>query len=294
MSRELRVRSYAKINLGLEITGRRDDGYHDLVSVMQTISLADTLIFNPSDHISVDSGVPELAQEGDLIWKAAVALRDTTGTNQGIHVRVEKEIPSKAGLGGGSSNCATTLLVLSKIWKIGMPAETLAKIAATLGSDIAFFLHGGTALTRGRGEMVESLPDAPSRWVLLVNPRESLSTASVFQELRAEEHTNGSATLRLASREREGILDYKLMRNNLSLAAQRLCPSIKPILTELREYSSATLMSGSGSTSFGLFENKQEARAVEEMFVARNYNTLLCAFIPGHEVMREKLKTMYI
>ena len=292
MSLDLSLSSYAKINLGLEIIGQRDDGYHDLISVMQTINLADTLIFNPSDHISVDSGVPGLAQEDDLVWQAAVALRDATGTRQGIHVRVEKAIPSKAGLGGGSSNCATTLLALNRIWRAKVSVDTLAEIAATLGSDIAFFLNGGTALTRGRGEIVELLPDAPSRWVLLVKPRESLGTASVFQELRAAEHTNGSATLRLASRQREGVLDYRLMCNNLSLAAQRVCPSIKPILTELREHSSATLLSGSGSTSFGLFENEIEARIVEKIFVEKKYSTFLCTFVSGHEVRREKLSIM--
>ena len=292
MNLDVSVHSYAKINLGLEITGHRDDGYHDLISVMQTISLADTLIFNPSDNISVDSGVPGLAQEDDLIWQAAVALRHATGTHQGIHVRVEKEIPSKAGLGGGSSNCATTLLVLNRMWGAKLPADTLAEIAATLGSDIVFFLNGGTALTRGRGEIVELLPDAPARWVLLVKPRESLGTASVFQELWTKEHTNGSATLRLASRQREGILDYRLMRNNLSLAAQRVCPSVQPILTELKEHSSASLLAGSGSTSFGLFENEIEARITEKIFVERNYTTFLCTFVPGHEVMREKLSIM--
>ena len=282
-SGEVRLRSYAKINLGLEITGRRDDGYHELVSVMQTVSLADMLIFTPADEISVDSGVAGLDQRDDLIWKAATALREAVGAEPGIHIRAEKEIPSRAGLGGGSSNCATALLALNEIWEAGLPVEKLAEIAATLGSDPAFFLYGGTALTRGRGEIVEPLRDGPPRWVVLVKPEESLSTPPVYGELRAEEHTDGAATLALAAGLREGRLDYGLMRNNLGPAARRLCPSMEPVLKELRERADVAMVSGSGSTCFGLFGNEAAARETAEIFAGRSQSAWVCRFVPARD-----------
>ena len=266
LSGELRVRSFAKINLGLEITGRRDDGYHEIVSVMQAVSLADTLIFTPTDEITVDSGVAGLDQRDDLIWKAATALRDAAGIERGVHIRAEKEIPSRAGLGGGSSNCAATLLALNEIWELGLPREELAGLAGRLGSDPAFFLYGGTALTRGRGEIVEPLPDAPRRWVVLAKPEESLSTPAVYAELRTEEHADGSATLALAAGLREGRLQYGLMRNDLAPAALRLCPAMRGVLDELEESSDFAMVSGSGSACFGLFEDEAAARATADRF----------------------------
>ncbi len=263
---EARMRSWAKINLGLEITSKREDGYHELVSVMQAVSLADTLIFTPADEISVDSGVAGLAQQEDLIWKAATALRKAAGIERGVHIRAEKEIPSRAGLGGGSSNCAATLLALSQFWELGLPVDKLVKLAADLGSDPAFFLYGGTALTRGRGEIVEPLPDASPRWIVLAKPEESLSTPAVYAELRPEEHTDGAATLALAAGLRERRPDYRLMRNNLAPAALRLCPRMRGVLDVLEESSDFAMVSGSGSACFGLFADESAARKTVEVF----------------------------
>ncbi len=260
------VESLAKVNLGLEITSKREDGFHELVSVMQTVGLADTLLFEPADEISVESGVAGLRQEDDLMWRAAMALRETTGSQAGVRIRAEKQIPSRAGLGGGSSNCAVVLRTLNELWETGLSIARLAEIAARLGSDPAFFLWGGTALTTGRGEIVEPLPDAPERWIVLAKPAESLSTPGVYAELRAAEHTDGQATRELAAGLREGRLDYGLMRNNLAPTALRLCPAMGPVLATLRERSDFAMVSGSGSTCFGLFEDETAAKeAVREL-----------------------------
>ena len=263
---EVRVESLAKVNLGLEITSKREDGFHDLVSVMQTVGLADTLIFEPADEIAVESGVPGLKPENDLMWRAARALREATGSKEGMRIRAEKQIPSRAGLGGGSSNCAVVLRTLNELWDTGLPIERLAEIAAALGSDPAFFLWGGTALTTGRGELVEPLPDAPDRWIVLAKPTESLSTPGGYAELRAAEHTDGQATRALAAGLREGRLDYGLMRNNLAPAELRLCPAMEPVLATLHERADFAMVSGSGSSCFGLYADAGTAKeAVGEM-----------------------------
>ncbi|MDP6349633.1 MAG: hypothetical protein QGG58_07635, partial [Chloroflexota bacterium] len=137
---------------------------------------------------------------------------------------------------------------------------------AALGSDPAFFLWGGTALTTGRGELVEPLPDAPDRWIVLAKPTESLSTPGVYAELRAAEHTDGQATRALAAGLREGRLDYGLMRNNLAPAALRLCPAMEPVLATLHERADFAMVSGSGSSCFGLYADAGTAKeAVGEM-----------------------------
>ena len=279
--KEVRVSSFAKVNLGLEITSRRADGFHELVSVMQTVSLADTLIFEPADEISVESGVVGLKQEDDLIWRAAMALRKVAGTARGIRIRAEKEIPSRAGLGGGSSNCAMVLRTLNGLWDTGLPVEMLAEIAATLGSDPAFFLYGGTELTTGRGEIVEPLPEAPRRWIVLAKPAESLSTPAVYGELRADEHTDGAATRALATGLRDGRLDYDLMRNNLAPAALRLCPPMRDVLAVLEERADVAMVSGSGSTCFGLFEDETRARDAARTLTERDLWVHACRFVPA-------------
>ena len=267
---EWRVESPAKVNLGLEITSRRDDGFHELVSVMQTVSLADVLIFEPAAEIAVESGVAGLRQEDDLMWRAAMALREATGSKAGVRIRAEKQIPSRAGLGGGSSNCAVVLRTLNELWATGRSREELAEIAVRLGSDPAFFLWGGTALTTGCGEIVEPLPDAPQRWIVLAKPAESLSTPGVYAELRAAEHTDGAATRALAEGLREGRLDYGLMRNNLAAAALRLCPTMGPVLATLRERAEFAMVSGSGSTCFGLFGDEIAAKETAEELSERD------------------------
>jgi 4-diphosphocytidyl-2-C-methyl-D-erythritol kinase len=278
----VRVESPAKVNLGLEITSKREDGFHELVSVMQTVGLADALIFEPADEISVESGVAGLKPEDDLMWRAAMALREATGSKQGVRIRAEKRIPSRAGLGGGSSNCAVVLRTLNDLWATGRSREELAEIAARLGSDPAFFLWGGTALTTGRGEIVEPLPDAPERWIVLAKPPESLSTPGVYAELRAAEHTDGAATRALAEGLRKGRLDYGLMRNNLAPAALRLCPAMEPVLATLRERADFAMVSGSGSTCFGLFGDEPAARrSATDLSRLPGVEAWPCRFIPA-------------
>ncbi|HEX3110300.1 MAG TPA: 4-(cytidine 5'-diphospho)-2-C-methyl-D-erythritol kinase [Thermoanaerobaculia bacterium] len=172
----IQARSYAKINWSLRVTGKRADGFHDLETVFQLISLHDTLTFTESDRLVVtcdDRTIP--TDERNLVVKAARAL----GVDR-VAIHIEKRIPSGGGLGGGSSNAAATLIALSKMFNLDRPLES---IALQLGSDVPFFFVGGTAYATGRGEVITPLPDAPKLPLLLVLPRQRVSTAEAFRSL---------------------------------------------------------------------------------------------------------------
>ncbi len=164
--------SYAKINLSLEIIRRRPDGFHELSTVMQTVGLYDKLRVAPSPDLQFDCNLPELVEENNLVWQAALNLANLCpeGNKKGAELFLEKRIPVAAGLGGGSSNAATTILALNQLWELNLSQEQLAAEAARLGSDVSFFLSGGTALAEGRGESITPLNSLAHSWVVLLLP----------------------------------------------------------------------------------------------------------------------------
>ncbi|MFI5268953.1 MAG: 4-(cytidine 5'-diphospho)-2-C-methyl-D-erythritol kinase, partial [Chloroflexota bacterium] len=172
----------AKINLTLEVTGKRPDGYHELISLMQTVSLADELSLEPAEDLSLDCDVPELAGDNNLVLRAARLL------GRGGRFVLRKRIPAAGGLGGGSSDAAVALRLLDAAYHLRLSPEHLMEAATHLGSDVPFFLHAGTVLVKGRGELVQPLPDLRERWLVLLNPGVPLSTARVFQDLRPDEY----------------------------------------------------------------------------------------------------------
>ena len=199
----MEIKAYAKINLTLEVLGRRPDGYHEVRTVLQTIDLKDILNITPASHLKVECSVPGLDNEDNLVWKAASALRTATGCNKGAKIHLEKHIPVGMGLGGGSSDAAATLKALNSLWGIQMDDTGLQSIAASLGSDVPFFLKGGTALGEGRGEIMTDLHPLPQLWmVLCCSPSRSSSgsgpfppkTARLYSMVTPEHYTNGTHT----------------------------------------------------------------------------------------------------
>ena len=162
--------AFAKLNLTFEVLGRRDDGLHQVTTIMQTIGLADLLQFGLSADLKVECEYPELAGDQNLVWKAAVELAKVGGIQPTAKITIEEHIPVAMGLGGGSSDAATALLGLNVLWNLGLSVEELAGIAAGLGSDVSFFLWGGTALAQGRGEQITSLSPLPPLAVTLGLP----------------------------------------------------------------------------------------------------------------------------
>jgi len=192
--------AYAKINLTLEVIGKRDDGFHEIVSIVQAIDLCDTLCFQPREHIRIASDIPELVTPNNLVFKAVKLMQDYTGSNRGVDISLEKGIPLASGLGGGSSDAAIALRALNEIWESNLSSENLYDIAANLGSDIFFFLSGrSTALVAGRGEKVTALPPLPKTWVVLLKPHIEIAnkTRKMYSGLAPSNFTRGQATQKM-------------------------------------------------------------------------------------------------
>jgi 4-diphosphocytidyl-2-C-methyl-D-erythritol kinase len=262
----LTVPAHAKINLSLKILGRRPDGFHELESVLQTVTLHDSLHFEPRPTgvaLRVDPpGIP--SDETNLVWKAAAALRQGRGDRlPGVQVRLTKRIPSGAGLGGGSSDAAAALLGLNRLWGLGMGRDELAGPAAGLGSDVPFFLQGGTARVTGRGSEVEPLADLGGYLLLIVDPGQPLPTASVYAQLQdslTPAPKIGSMT-RFGRTPTGDVEAWVRVGNDLEPHARSLCPAIGEIKDRLLHAgATAAAMTGSGSAVFGVF---REAAAVE-------------------------------
>ena len=204
----MEIKAYGKINLTLEVLGRRPDGYHEMRTVLQTIDLADILNITLAPHLEMECSLPELSNEDNLVWGAASTLRRVTGCNKGAKIYLEKHIPIGMGLGGGSSDAAATLKALNSLWGIHMDDAGLQSIATSLGSDVPFFLRGGTALGEGRGEIMTELHPLPQLWMVLCCPPSRSSsgstsfpspskTARLYSMLTPENYTDGSHTSRM-------------------------------------------------------------------------------------------------
>ena len=196
----MEVSAYAKLNLVLEVLGRRSDGYHEVRTVLQTIDLADSLTFHPASGLNLRCDDPSLNGESNLVWQAAVNLSKSCDIKPRVHINLEKHIPVAMGLGGGSSDAAATLLALNQLWQLNLPIEELAGIAAGLGSDVAFFLTGGTGVAAGRGGLVTPIRPLPSVPVTLICPTSTIpdKTARMFSRLTPGHYGDGSRTIRLA------------------------------------------------------------------------------------------------
>jgi 4-diphosphocytidyl-2-C-methyl-D-erythritol kinase len=257
--------SYAKINLSLRVRGRRADGYHELETVFQTISLCDRLTFELRDdaRLELTCDAPDIpCDESNLVYRAALALRERYEARRGARIALEKKIPAGGGLGGGSSNAAVALVGLARLWKIDAGRAALTEIGASLGADVPFFLTGGTALGTGRGTDIHPLPDAPPQQLLLITPQVKVSTAEAYKSLNAHALTKAvpvvNLTVSRVQAEISGSLRAMLW-NDFEPVVYRLHPEIERARDALRQAGArGALLSGSGSSVFGLFDNENE------------------------------------
>lgn len=237
----------AKLNLFLHITGRRTDGYHLLQSVFMLIDWADTLHFErrAQGQLSRQDLLVPLPAD-DLILRAARTLQAATGTPHGAHIAVEKRLPAQAGLGGGSSDAASTLLALNRLWQLGLSLEQLCAIGLQLGADVPFFLHGHNAWVEGIGESITPV-ELPRRQVLVVKPQAGLETRAIFSD-PALKRDSIPATISGFAADPQAFLEEA--RNDLQPVAQRLCPGVTQALDWLASLGLAGRMTGSGSAVF--------------------------------------------
>jgi 4-diphosphocytidyl-2-C-methyl-D-erythritol kinase len=257
---KLLVKAPAKINLSLDVLFKRPDGYHEVEMVMTTIDLADRLELSLLDRdeiqiVSHNRFVPD--DERNLAFQAAKLLKKRFGVKQGVRIGIEKNIPVAAGLAGGSSDAAAALRGLNKLWRLGLSLDELAEMSAEIGSDVPFCVYGGTALAKGRGEIITELPVPPTCWVILAKPFIGVSTADIYRRLGvskvAHPDTKGMIDA-LYAKNYEKICHH--VGNVLEEVTLNLYPEVAHIKEQMKRFGAdAALMSGSGPTVFSLVQH---------------------------------------
>jgi len=287
--RALRLVSYAKVNLGLEVLGVRQDGYHELRTIFQTIDLHDDLVIRPRPSgLKVLCDHPRVpTDDSNLAARAALLLRSFAGRKDGLEITIVKRIPVAGGLGGGSSNAAAVLMGLDRLWKLGLGAAGLHPLATRLGADVPFFLTGGTALGLARGEEIYPLHHQVRAHVVVVDPERPVSTAAVFRRVDAQltPRENSYTIFRFVSRYLQGSVAFGILSNDLEHAALEEAPElagkikrIRAVLT--REGARLASLSGSGSAYYGLFDDPSRARRARAALAADGFRAFGARTVP--------------
>ena len=260
----LTIEAPAKINLTLEVIGKRPDGYHEIRSVIQTLKFYDSLLFTPGKEVKIKSATPGWVAEQSLVAKTVKLLQDTTRCTKGVNIEVMKRIPLMSGLGGDSSDAAAVLRGLNQLWDLKLSQDKLQELAEQLGSDVAFFLYGGTALMEGRGEIITLLPSLPHRWVILIIPnlpRMPGKTREMYGRLQPYHYTDGGITEKLLSDLKAGK-DFKIstLFNTFENVAFTRGAELTTYQSHIRKIGAANIhLAGTGPTLFILLDNKPEA-----------------------------------
>ena len=263
--RRLELNAAAKVNLALEVLGRRDDGYHEIATVMQTVDLSDRLVLEDADVVELRTTAPDVPTDGtNLALRAALALRDVAGSSRGVRITLEKRIPVAAGLGGGSTDAAAVLVGLSRLWGLRWPTARLAEVGVTLGMDVPFFLHGGAALGTGRGERLEALAGC-ALGLVLVNPGVGPSTAEIYGGVVPAMYSDGGRARRMAAAltsRQPGRVAANLGNTLERVAAPRHREVEQMEAALLAAGALGASMSGSGLTVVGVARSYDHARQI--------------------------------
>lgn len=285
---EMKLKALAKINLGLDVTGCREDGYHEVKMIMQTIYLYDRIFLKPTKRpeIEIKTNLPYLpANENNLAYKAAKILLDEFDIKSGIKIEIQKYIPVAAGMAGGSTDAAAVLFGMNKLFKLGLSREALMERGVKLGADVPYCIMRGTALAEGIGEMLTPLPSMPSCTILIAKPPISVSTKQVYERLVLDEQTKHPDI---------DVLVEDLKQKDLSALAGHMGNLLEsvtipqyPVIAKIKQTmleagAIGAMMSGSGPTVFGIFQNEEMARAAmknirkgqlaRQIYITRPYN----------------------
>lgn len=272
---EISLQAYAKINLGLDVLRKREDGYHEVKMIMQNISLADTLVIRKSAEAGIrlqsNDGTenPDVPMDqSNLVYKAIQMIKDEFGITDGIEATLTKRIPVAAGMAGGSTDAAAALKGMNQLFSLGLSTQELCDRGVKLGADIPYCIQGGTALSEGIGEVLTTLPKMPACWILIAKPPINVSTAFVYGNLKANELTEHPDI--------DGMIQA-IEAQDLAGIAQRLGNVLEtvtvpayPVIAEIKQVmldagAMQSLMSGSGPTVFGIFAEEQKAHEAAEI-----------------------------
>ena len=290
----LTLPSFAKINWTLEIRGKRPDDYHEVRTLLQTISAADELTFELRESgITINCDNPEVPRdETNLVYRAAQLFSDFTGVRKGVRVKINKRLPVAAGLGGGSSNAAVTLLALQKLWNVEVPKPDLFSLGAKLGAVAPFFLIGGTCLGVGRGDEIYPLADINEEFLLLVNPGIAISARDAYSNLPIELTKPGSLIKMPLSFEAAYAAiarpsDRVPLLNDLERSVLAQYPLLIDIKRRLmQDGARGVLMSGSGSTIFAIFESDEARSSAAQSIKETGWRRLLARTLGRTEYLR--------
>lgn len=284
MNSRLTLPAFAKINLTLRVLAKRADGYHDLDTVFQTVSLHDTiemsLINQP--HIILSCSDRSLsAGKDNLVIRAAAALQGGHAPNQGARIHLEKRIPVQAGLGGGSSDAAVTLLGLVRLWDLSLTKEYLMAIASQLGADVPFFLFGGTARGTGSGEKLEQLAEVGEKFLLIIKPNANVNTSDAYKTLDQRSLTTHNSKTILSSSVAKQVFDrtdFASLTNDFEVVAFDLAPEIRRAKAALlKAGANAALLAGSGAAVFGVFDSEDaQRRAIQAIELETGWRVFPC------------------
>lgn len=279
---EIIEKAPAKINLGLDVLHKREDGYHELEMVMSSVDLADRLVFErlPEDKIIVETNKAFLPiDKRNNVYQAAAILKERYGITEGIKISITKSIPVAAGLGGGSTDCAAALRGMNRLWELNLSMEELISMGVEVGTDVPYCLYGTTAYISGKGEVVEPLVPMPQCWVVLVKPRISVSTRKIFQQVEMEQLSHPDMkklSEAIVEQDYQKMLTY--MGNSLEDITIPKHPVIQQIKDRMMKYGAdVALMSGSGPTVFALCQKHSRAQRIvnglkgfcEEVYLVR-------------------------
>ena len=271
--------SPAKVNLLLKVLSKRDDGYHNIFSLVDLVSLYDVLHFEdaPAGTVVVEDNLGVLPEgEANTVYRAVMRVKEKYAVGKGVRVFIEKNIPIGAGLGGPSSNAATALTALSEIWGLGVEKGELMAIGAAIGADVPLFLHGKSCIMEGIGERITPV-SLPALWYLIVYPHMVLSTAEVYRRLKIV-LTKGGNDIKLTANLVAACDVSRILENDLEGVGVLMCPTIKALKEKLMEAGSlGALMSGSGSSVFGVFEDEESARKAFRLFEDKGMVSLFIA-----------------
>lgn len=264
----LTISTYAKINLTLEVLGRRADGYHEVVTVLQAIDLRDTLCFEEHQGISLHCDHPSLSSSDNLAVRAARLLQESAGSRKGASISLKKGIPIAAGLGGGATDAAATLRALNELWELGLSLNQLLQLASMVSSDAAFFLYGGTALGQGRGERITPLPPLPPSWVVLLKPPIDVpynKTERLYASLNPSHFSQGQFTERMVDLLHQGgEIPSSSLFNTFEMVAFAAFPGLEGYWQRFSALGAENIhLAGSGPTLFALVRDKSQG---EELY----------------------------
>lgn len=260
--------AFAKINWFLRVLGKREDGFHEICTAFQTVSLKDELDFAENDELVLtcdDSSIP--VNHENLVLQAAQLLQETYRVKKGAHIHLRKRIPSPGGLAGGSSDAATALLGLSRLWNIRASLKELSTLASKIGSDVPFFLYGGTCFGLGRGTEIVPTQDIEEPFMLIVTPNVSIPTKLAYQRLNLASLTNSDLmdNLKICYHETERLRSYLQTSNDFEKVVFEISSEVKEAKQKLLELGARiALMSGSGASVFAVFESETTRQTAME------------------------------